>query len=51
MKTPLNGDDELIRAVLLEQWHLEVTHLHFIPIGDSAYSYRVETQSNNSYYL
>jgi len=51
MKTPLNGDDELIRAVLLEQWHLEVTHLHFIPIGDSAYSYHVETQSNNSYYL
>jgi spectinomycin phosphotransferase len=51
MKTPLNGGDELIRAVLLEQWHLEVTHLHFIPIGDSAYSYRVMTHSDRSYYL
>ncbi|HEX6110059.1 MAG TPA: aminoglycoside phosphotransferase family protein [Ktedonobacteraceae bacterium] len=51
MKTPLNGDDELIRTVLLEQWHLEMKHLSFIPIGDSAYSYRVMTHSDSSYYL
>ena len=51
MKTPLNGGDELIRTVLPEQWHLEITHLYFIPIGDSAYSYRVMTYSDSSYYL
>ncbi len=51
MKLPLNDGDALIRAVLLEQWHLEVTGIHFIPIGDSAYSYRVDVQPNSSYYL
>lgn len=51
MKLPLNDGDALIRALLLEQWHLEVTGVHFIPIGDSAYSYRVEVQPNSSYYL
>jgi aminoglycoside phosphotransferase (APT) family kinase protein len=47
----LDKGDELIRSLLLEQWHLEVTNIHFIPIGDSAYSYRVEVQPNTSYYL
>lgn len=51
MKLPLNEGDALIRALLLEQWHLEVTGIHFIPIGDSAYSYHVEVQPNSSYYL
>ncbi len=51
MKMPLNEDDTLIRTILLEQWHLEVTDIHFIPIGDSAYSYQVEAQPNSSYYL
>jgi spectinomycin phosphotransferase len=51
MKTSLNGGDELIRTVLQEQWHLEVTQLYFIPIGDSAYSYRVITHLDSSYYL
>lgn len=51
MKTPLHGGDAIIRAILREQWHLAVTQIHFIPMGDSAYSYRVETQPGNSYYL
>jgi spectinomycin phosphotransferase len=51
MKLPLKNGDALIRALLLEQWHLEVTGIHFIPVGDSAYSYRVEGQPNSSYYL
>ncbi len=51
MKTPLKEGDVLIRAMLLEQWHLEVTSLRFIPFGNSAHSYRVETQQNRSYYL
>ncbi len=51
MKTPLYEGDVIIRAMLLEHWHLDVTGTHFIPIGDSAYSYRVETQPNSSYYL
>ena len=51
MKIPLNEGDALIRTMLLEQWHLEVIGIHFIPIGDSAYSYRAGSQPNNSYYL
>lgn len=51
VKTPLHGGDAIIRAILQEQWHLAVTQIHFIPMGDSAYSYRVETQPGNSYYL
>ena len=51
MKQPLQKGDALIRSVLWEQWHLEATNLHFIPIGDSAYSYRVEVRQGSSYYL
>jgi len=51
MKMPLSKGDELIRTLLPEQWHLEVTGIHFIPIGDSAYSYQVEVRPNSSYYL
>jgi spectinomycin phosphotransferase len=51
MKTPLKDGDVIIRATLLKQWHLDVKHLHFIPMGNSAYSYRVGTQPNSSYYL
>jgi aminoglycoside phosphotransferase (APT) family kinase protein len=51
MKLPLRDGDALIRAVLSEQWHLDVTGIRFIPVGDSAYSYRVETRPDSSYYL
>jgi spectinomycin phosphotransferase len=51
MKMPLQEGDELIHTVLREQWHLEVTGVYFIPVGDSAYSYRVEAQPSSSYYL
>lgn len=51
MKLPLNDGDVLIRTLLLEQWHLEVTDIHFIPVGNSAYSYRVEVRPKSSYYL
>ena len=48
---PLREGNALIRTVLLEQWHLEATGVHFIPVGDSAYSYRVEARPNSSCYL
>ena len=51
MKMPLREGDALIRMVLLEQWHLEATVISFIPIGNSAYSYRLEAQPNSSFYL
>ena len=51
MKMPLHEGDALIRTVVREQWHLEATGLHFIPVGDSAYSYRVEVRPSSSYYL
>nr|BBH86502.1 hypothetical protein KTC_12530 [Thermosporothrix sp. COM3] len=45
MKQPLPEGNELIRSILREYWQLEPIDLHFIPIGDSAYSYRVEADS------
>ena len=51
MRTPLAAGDTIIRTLLREQWHLIPTQIHFIPMGDSAYSYRVETSSHNTYYL
>ncbi|GAC1634499.1 MAG: hypothetical protein NVS4B11_36480 [Ktedonobacteraceae bacterium] len=50
MKTPLPEDDEIICDMLLEHWNVHVTNIHFIPIGESAYSYKIETE-NISYYL
>ncbi|QBD74643.1 aminoglycoside phosphotransferase family protein [Ktedonosporobacter rubrisoli] len=51
MKSPLKDDNALIRAVLWEQWNLEVRGIYFIPIGDSAYSYRLEVEPDQWYYL
>ncbi len=51
MKLPLQDGDVLIRALLLKHWCLEVPNIHFIPIGDSAYSYHVEVLPSSSYYL
>jgi len=51
MKTPLNGGEAIIRAMLREHWQLTITDISFIPFGDSAYSYRVETSEHTSYYL
>jgi aminoglycoside phosphotransferase (APT) family kinase protein len=50
MKTPLFEDETVIPEVILRYWNLPVTHLSFIPVGDSAYSYRIETQQT-PYYL
>lgn len=51
MKTPLPDGDEPIKTVLLEYWQLVVTNIYFIPVGDSAYSYKVEAKQNDTYYL
>jgi len=51
MKTPLHDDAAIIRAMLQEHWQLTVSNIHFIPFGESAYSYRVETDAHTSYYL
>jgi spectinomycin phosphotransferase len=50
MKTPLSDANAIIPSLLLENWDVALTGLHYIPIGNSAYSYRVETQSG-MYYL
>lgn len=51
MKTPLADGDALIKKLLLEYWQIPVTCTRFIPIGDSAYSYRVEASPDRCYYL
>jgi spectinomycin phosphotransferase len=44
LKTPLFEDETVIPEIIGRYWNLPVTHLSFIPMGDSAYSYRIETQ-------
>lgn len=44
MKMLLLEDETVIPEVILRYWNLPVTHPSFIPVGDSAYSYRIETQ-------
>jgi spectinomycin phosphotransferase len=51
MKLPLKDGDALIRTVVQEKWHVTVTDVQFIPVGDSAYSYRIEVRPDSSYYL
>src|SRR5579884_274015 len=51
MKTPLLNGEALIFRLLQQHWHLNVTHIRYIPIGDSAYSYSLETSSGTRYYL
>ena len=51
MKMPLQEGEELIRTILREQWHLEAVGVHFIPVGDSAYSYQVKARPSSNYYL
>ncbi len=51
MKTPLNIDENLVHTMLLEHWGLNITSIHFIPVGDSAYSYKLSTVAGANYYL
>jgi spectinomycin phosphotransferase len=52
MKTPLPSDEEMLPALLARGWGVEVAiRPLFIPIGDSAYSYRVEAVTGERYYL
>jgi len=52
MKTPLPTHEERLPALLATGWGVEVaTRPLFIPIGDSAYSYRVEAVTGEHYYL
>ncbi len=50
MKTSLPDDTIVIREMLQEHWDIAITQIHFIPIGDSAYSYRVQSKEQR-YYL
>jgi spectinomycin phosphotransferase len=50
LKTPLPEGEALIRSVLLDNWGLQASRLSFIPVGDTAYSYKIEAQST-PYYL
>lgn len=43
-------EDTILRAALRQHWHLDTADLHAIPMGDSAYSYRVDA-SGISYHL
>lgn len=52
MKTPLAVHEEMLPALLATGWGVEVaSRLLFIPMGDSAYSYRVEAVTGERYYL
>lgn len=51
MKTPLDNDTSVISEIVRHQWGLQVTELHFIPIGNSAYSYKLVMSQGDSYYL
>lgn len=51
MKTPLSENDVQIPSLLLEHWNLRVTGIAFIPMGDSAYSYKIEVHPQSTYYL
>lgn len=50
MKTPLLEGEALIRSLLLDNWSLQAIRISFIPVGNSAYSYKIETQQA-TYYL
>lgn len=52
MKTPLPSDENMLPALLAIGWGVEVASRPlFIPIGDSAYSYKVEAVTGEHYYL
>lgn len=52
MKTPLPSDDRTLPALLASGWGVEVAvKPQFLPLGDSAYSYRVEAVTDEHYYL
>lgn len=52
MKTPLPFHEELLPALLATGWGVEVAiRPLFLPIGDSAYSYRVQAVSGERSYL
>lgn len=50
MKVPLTQAEPAIPSVLAEGWQLDVTALEFLPLGNSAYCYRVAT-SGEQYLL
>jgi spectinomycin phosphotransferase len=52
MKTPLAVHEEMLPALLATGWGVEVASRPLvIPMGDSAYSYRVEAVTGERYYL
>ncbi len=51
MKTSLGVDNKLICNMLLKHWSLKITSVHFIPVGDSAYSYKLSSETGINYYL
>ncbi len=51
MKTPLPDDKTLIPALLQEYWNLTITQFAFIPEGESAYSYKIQTDTRGTFYL
>lgn len=52
MKTPLPIQEEMLPTLLATGWGVEVANMPlFIPIGDSAYSYRVEAVTGEHYFL
>jgi spectinomycin phosphotransferase len=52
MKTPLPTHEDRLPALLATGWGVEVAiRPLFIPMGDSAYSYRVEAVTGEQYYL
>ena len=51
MKVKFPIDDNLLMMILSKEYEIQIDSLHFIQMGDSAYSYRVYCINGQQYYL
>jgi spectinomycin phosphotransferase len=51
MKVKYNMDEKKLFAKLYQDYGIEAAQLNFIPVGDSAYSYKLNCTDGKSYYL
>ncbi|WP_242698016.1 hypothetical protein [Bacillus sp. SD088] len=51
MKVKYPLQDTILIDLLKTEYHLSAVNIHFIPMGDSAYSYKVTCRNDHHYYL
>ncbi|GIN72305.1 hypothetical protein J14TS2_27800 [Bacillus sp. J14TS2] len=51
MKVKYPLQDSILINLLKTEYHLSTVNIHFIPMGDSAYSYKVTCHDGHHYYL